>query len=40
MYLVSGGAGGRLNADTENNFHHYVLFTVEGGAVSERVVKL
>ncbi|MFA6449243.1 MAG: metallophosphoesterase [bacterium] len=24
-YIVSGGAGGRLNDNTENNFHHFLL---------------
>ncbi len=28
-YIVSGGAGGRLNNYTENNFHHFLL--VEAG---------
>ena len=40
VYLVSGGAGGRLNDNTENNFHHFLHLQVRGDDVSFEIVRV
>lgn len=39
-YIVSGGAGGRLNNDTENNFHHFMRITTGLGKFEYEAVEV
>ncbi len=39
-YIVSGGAGGRLNDNTENNFHHFLLIKAEKKTFNFTVEKI
>ena len=40
VYITSGGAGGRLNDNTENNFHHFMHLRVHGNTIEEEIVKV
>lgn len=42
VYLVSGGAGAPFSDSSPSDleFHHYLLFTVDGGAVTVTLKKL
>ncbi|MFC1474883.1 metallophosphoesterase family protein [bacterium] len=39
-YIVSGGAGGMLNIETKNNFHHFILVRVSRDKFDFKVVKI
>ncbi len=39
-YIVSGGAGGRLNTNTKNNYHHYIIGNVGKDTFSFQVITL
>lgn len=40
QYIVSGGAGGQLNTDTKNNFHHFVHTRVGKYVFDFKVMKI
>ena len=40
VYLVSGGAGGKLDPTGDGSFHHAVVLTVAADKVSEKVVRV
>jgi 3',5'-cyclic-AMP phosphodiesterase len=38
-YIVSGGAGGKLNTTTDNNFHHFIIGHVSPSGFEYEIVK-
>ena len=40
VYITSGGAGGRLNTNTSDNFHHFMHIRVDGDRIEEEIVKV